>query len=501
MLVSGATLGWGTVFGHSRRQHLGRCSWSICRFPGVIPCAAGHPARSLPTRPHRRVRPGRGNGHLGHPNRRCSGNHFQTPHFPEEREPHLQPHGLALLISIPAFGTGQSWWGGLGDANWPCLLVILIGGACIVETMNRFPLVLGFFGTYFSMLTGIALLAAPAVAEMFRPPFVNAAIFFGLFMLTDPPTAPGRPLQQVIIGMLAAIVSIAAHSLGLGESYLLIGLITGMCYWRSSVTAPARQCSKLILWMTIQKLKIWRVGSSSVTGPRTPEPDAAIAGVHGRIVDSMSYFGFERVFTAAMTGNTVLLALAIAQGDPPAALRSGLRFLALLAAWLWLMSSHCERGFWRPWARLGAFSLSSSFSLAWLSPGRFRLRAVRSGPLLLIVLAAAAMGIQSIAVREMGQAVSQQPISPAPSPNSPPTPWTGCAECSLTHAPAEALRRAVRLSLSGPWLSFLIWLTYALGAITGGFGMGRLGGIAALGPCVTVGLSAWCAYRLGILSR
>jgi Na+-translocating ferredoxin:NAD+ oxidoreductase RnfD subunit len=139
----------------------------------------------------------------------------------------FNPAALALLISVPLFGTGQSWWGGLGDAAWPCVIVLLVGGACIVETMNRFPLVLAFLGTYFSMLTGIALMAAPSVSEMFRPPFVNAALFLALFMLTDPPTAPGRTYQQIVIGMFVAIVSVAGHSLGLGESYLLVGLLAG----------------------------------------------------------------------------------------------------------------------------------------------------------------------------------------------------------------------------------------------------------------------------------
>src|SRR5215470_4720288 len=44
-------------------------------------------------------------------------------------------------------------------------------------------------------------------------------------------------------------------------------------------------------------------------------------------VDAVSYFGLGRVFTAMMTGNTVLLGLALAQGELLAAARS---ILALL---------------------------------------------------------------------------------------------------------------------------------------------------------------------------
>src|ERR1700746_2593899 len=39
-------------------------------------------------------------------------------------------------------------------------------------------------------------------------------------------------------------------------------------------------------------------------------------------IDAISYFGLGHVFTAMMTGNTVLLGLALAQGEVLAALRS-----------------------------------------------------------------------------------------------------------------------------------------------------------------------------------
>src|SRR5438445_12388086 len=42
------------------------------------------------------------------------------------------------------------------------------------------------------------------------------------------------------------------------------------------------------------------------------------------IVDAVSYLGLGRVFTAMMTGTTVLLALAIGQGESMAILRSAL---------------------------------------------------------------------------------------------------------------------------------------------------------------------------------
>lgn len=225
-----------------------------------------------------------------------------------------------------------------------------------------------------------------------------------------------------------------------------------------------------------------------------------LLGFTGGYVDSMSYFGFERVFTAAMTGNTVLLALAIAQGDPPAALRSGLAlfgFVGGVALTHELARRTASRTGMGP-ARclLVEFVFLAGLAITWTVPG---FEPVRSGPLLLILLAAAAMGMQSIAVREMGQAgiATTYITGTITKLTADGLDW---ARGLLTRARSSPRsEEPVRQSLSGPWLSFSVWLIYALGAIAGGFGTIRLGGIAALGPCVTVGLSAWCAYRLGRL--
>ena len=39
----------------------------------------------------------------------------------------FNPAALALLISVPLFGTGQSWWGALPDLNWPFLALLIAG--------------------------------------------------------------------------------------------------------------------------------------------------------------------------------------------------------------------------------------------------------------------------------------------------------------------------------------------------------------------------------------
>jgi Na+-translocating ferredoxin:NAD+ oxidoreductase RnfD subunit len=139
----------------------------------------------------------------------------------------FNPAALALLVSVPLFASGQSWWGALPDLSWPWLLVLLAGGAVVVDRVNKFPLVLTFLGTYFGLFTLAALVDPTRVAEMFRAPFLHAALFMALFMLTDPPTSPGRYREQVWIGALVAAISCAAQILGAGQDYLLLGLLAG----------------------------------------------------------------------------------------------------------------------------------------------------------------------------------------------------------------------------------------------------------------------------------
>ena len=56
---------------------------------------------------------------------------------------------LLLLLSIPLFGTSQSWWGALPDLSWPFVLLLLAAGAFIVDRIDKFPLMLSFLGASF----------------------------------------------------------------------------------------------------------------------------------------------------------------------------------------------------------------------------------------------------------------------------------------------------------------------------------------------------------------
>ena len=151
-----------------------------------------------------------------------------SKHVLKTRQGHIfNPAALALVLSVPIFGTGQSWWGALANAPAFWLILLIAAGAFMLERLNKFPLALSFLGVYFGLFAFAGLVGPTHVAEMFRLPFVNAVFFLACFMLTDPPTSPGKLNDQLWFGGLVAIVAAVSQVEGVGQTYLLVGLLAG----------------------------------------------------------------------------------------------------------------------------------------------------------------------------------------------------------------------------------------------------------------------------------
>jgi Na+-translocating ferredoxin:NAD+ oxidoreductase RnfD subunit len=142
-----------------------------------------------------------------------------------DREHIFNPAALALLWAPIAFGSGESWWGAFGDMSWLWIVLLLATGVFLTDRLNKFPLVLAFLAAYFAFFTLVAIGNPGGVAEMFREPFLQAALFLAFFMLTDPPTSPNRYPDQVWFGLLAALATGVAQLMGAGQVYLLVGLL------------------------------------------------------------------------------------------------------------------------------------------------------------------------------------------------------------------------------------------------------------------------------------
>lgn len=147
-----------------------------------------------------------------------------------KKKPIFNPAAFGLLLSIFIFHTGQSWWGAFGDLPWWMILLLLIGGFMVTERVNKFPQVFSFLGTFFVLLFLMGIFHIGSAADALRPPFINAALFFGLFMLTDPPTSPAKYKEQVMFGLLSAVSGTIVYGIFGGLTYLFIGLLIGNLY-------------------------------------------------------------------------------------------------------------------------------------------------------------------------------------------------------------------------------------------------------------------------------
>jgi Na+-translocating ferredoxin:NAD+ oxidoreductase RnfD subunit len=158
----------------------------------------------------------------------------------------FNPAALAIVATFYVFGTGQSWWGALPDLA-PWMTGILVGaGVFITDRVNKMPLVLVFLGVYFLLCSVAAFVGNPAhVAGLFRAPNLQVALFFAFFILTDPPTSPVRYPDQIVCGLIVAVVSFGVFEWIGAAYYVLAGVLVGNMWeaWRR-VQARARRAAE-----------------------------------------------------------------------------------------------------------------------------------------------------------------------------------------------------------------------------------------------------------------
>ncbi|NOU68640.1 hypothetical protein GC096_31900 [Paenibacillus sp. LMG 31461] len=147
-----------------------------------------------------------------------------------KKKPVFNPAAFGLLLSILFFQTGQSWWGAFGDLPVWTIGFLFLGGYMVTNRVNKFPQVFSFLSVYFLLLLLLGFIHVGEAADAFRPPFINASLFFALFMLTDPPTSPVSNKEQVVFGLLSATVGVVIYGFFGGLMYLFIGLLISNAY-------------------------------------------------------------------------------------------------------------------------------------------------------------------------------------------------------------------------------------------------------------------------------
>jgi Na+-translocating ferredoxin:NAD+ oxidoreductase RnfD subunit len=147
----------------------------------------------------------------------------------------FNPAAIAIIASYYVFHTGQSWWGALTEVPLATQAVLLAVGVFITDRVNKMPLVLAFLGAYFLLFTVTSFVGDPRwVSEIYRSPDLEAALFFSFIILTDPPTSPAKYPDQIVCGVLVAVVSFAFFEWAGVVYYLLAGVLVGNVWeaWR-----------------------------------------------------------------------------------------------------------------------------------------------------------------------------------------------------------------------------------------------------------------------------
>lgn len=142
----------------------------------------------------------------------------------------FNPAAVALVITYYVFQgqTGQSWWGALSEMHPIALTALFATGLFISNRVNKLPAVLSFLGFYYLLFTIASFIGEPGhVAGIFRAPYLQMALFFAFFMVTDPPTSPPKQRDQIVFGVIVAVASFAIFEIYHWVFFMLAGLLVG----------------------------------------------------------------------------------------------------------------------------------------------------------------------------------------------------------------------------------------------------------------------------------
>jgi uncharacterized membrane protein YoaK (UPF0700 family) len=181
-------------------------------------------------------------------------------------------------------------------------------------------------------------------------------------------------------------------------------------------------------------------------------------------LDAVSFLGLGQVLVAAMTGNTVLLGIALGHADLHATLRSAVS-LASFVAGAMVGAAIVDRderdSLWSPavtWALALELAIIAVLALAWhLVEGRAGVTVDYRYPL--IVAAGIAMGVQSAAAHRIGvPGVATTYVSGTLTSLA--ARLVGCLRARGDAARSDQARKA-----GAPWLAPSVWIAYGAGAL------------------------------------
>ena len=155
--------------------------------------------------------------------------------------PWLNPAASGVVVGALLFGLAPAWWVGIGPFGE--VAMVALGLLLILRAPSSWRLPAVFLLSY-----GVLAVVQHVVTGATTDPRVlllqaadPATLFFALFMVAEPRTAPGAPHQKVlyagVVGTLAAFLPLVLPSLGILVS-LLAGNLLAVVLRRAPSEAP-----------------------------------------------------------------------------------------------------------------------------------------------------------------------------------------------------------------------------------------------------------------------
>lgn len=150
----------------------------------------------------------------------------------------FNPAAFGLLAGSLLFTEQISWWGALPALPLGATVLMILAGAIVLDRSRKLPAALAFLIAYYGVYLIVGIIDPHQATEAFRSPISNAIVFFAVFMLSDPPTAPITIPAQVIYGVLIAAIAATLELTSHSQTFLLVALCAGNVY--AAVTRARR---------------------------------------------------------------------------------------------------------------------------------------------------------------------------------------------------------------------------------------------------------------------
>ncbi len=147
----------------------------------------------------------------------------------------FNPAAFAVALTALTINQSASWWVG---GNLPMLAFVLVGGLLVTRKIQRFDLVLAFFGTAAVTIVFTSSVFDP-LSTLQKVILHTPIFFFAFIMLTEPLTTPPTRSLRIAYGALVGVLFAPAIHIGSIYSTPELALLVGNIF--SYVVSPKRK--------------------------------------------------------------------------------------------------------------------------------------------------------------------------------------------------------------------------------------------------------------------